>query len=168
MAVVNETSLEELFIKKQPRIIKQLVARKIDPYDAEDIVQEAFYRALKYEDSFDPEKARLDQWFGGILNRCQKDFARDQRMGGLTVEVEDHHIFTDDDFGEDQRAVRAVEDEINSIRSEQARMICHLYFIKQYSMKEITEVLDVCNKVVNTETYRFKMALRAKHGDTLR
>ena len=58
------------------RSVYAYVAYRIgDGHDAEDVTGETFARALRYRDSFDPERGEPIGWLIGIARRCIADLA---------------------------------------------------------------------------------------------
>lgn len=155
--------VEEFYRAKYKHLLRQLVARRIDPYDAEDIIQEAFSRALRYYDSFNPAYCTFGQWFGGILNRCSKDFHRDERLCGMNDEVKEDTLYTEDDFGANNKLVEEIKKEIGKLEGLQ-QQICFLYFIRQQKPRHIVEILDCKNKTVRDYVLRFKHLMRKKYS----
>ena len=157
------TEAEDYFKKSYLFLIKQLVARKIDCYDAEDIVQEAFLRSMVYFDSFDNKYCTYGQWFSGILNRCQKDFHRAEKVQGMSVEIKDNHLMTNEDFGVNNKTVKEIEAEIGRM-AEKSRYICYLYFIRGHTPREISRIVDSKATVVSDIVLQFKKRMLKKYG----
>lgn len=61
--------------------VKKL-SRALGHHNAEDVVQDAYYRILKYE--IDPEI--LDKVFNTILSNCVRQHLRDARMKGMVTD----------------------------------------------------------------------------------
>lgn len=58
--------------------------------DAEDVVQEAFSRAIEYYNSYNPKKCKyFNNWFDVILNNVYKKFITEKKSGGMTKSLDD-------------------------------------------------------------------------------
>lgn len=155
---------EEYFRDSYPYLIKQLVARRIDPYDAEDIVQEAFSRALKYVGSYNPEHGKFGEWFSRILNRCHKDHNRDLQMRGMVVEVKEDHWSCEQDFGHDNKLIEEIKQDISNLNGT-TRDVCYMYYIMSNTPREISKVVEVSPRVAGQMAYMFKQFLIDKYGE---
>lgn len=62
------------------RLIKRMTFRAGTEWDAEDVVQEAYARALRYQDSFDG--TNFDRWFNTILNNALREHKNNE--SGIT------------------------------------------------------------------------------------
>jgi RNA polymerase sigma factor (sigma-70 family) len=51
--------------------------------NAEDVVQEAYTKALTYIDKYNSERGEFDQWFSTILNNVLKDFKKIEHARGV-------------------------------------------------------------------------------------
>lgn len=107
---------------------------------AEDCVQEAFCRAMKYFNAFNPHKASFANWFSTILNNCINDQQRVMRLGGASEEATDDNVEPIEDLGVDIRTVSEVHELINSKKGLYYDIL-DLHFIKGYKPLEIKEVL---------------------------
>lgn len=127
--------------------------RKIRPYVrgydvAEDIVQDAFTRAVSRHKQYDPRKGSLKGWFTKILFSCVWSYLRAVRKSPPTFDID---LVSESELP-------ATEEEINLYEYiENTHNPCHKqvligYFVLGYSYKELAEMLgmtqDNCRKVV--------------------
>ena len=77
--------IEADFLKNRQKHVKRYTFKTGSHADAEDIVQEAYCRALRYRHSFHGDG--FDKWFSTILNNCFFDFKNQQ--GDITGEEYD-------------------------------------------------------------------------------
>ena len=61
--------IEEFYKENFDKLVVQLSRRAGSLENAEDIVQEAFLRALTYKDAYNPKLNQFSTWFNGILRR---------------------------------------------------------------------------------------------------
>lgn len=132
--------------------------------DAEDVVQETFYRAIKYKDSFNPEISDLHQWVNGIFSRCIKDFQRDNRLQGMSLELKEDDIVSGDTIGEDNKTYEEIGNMIKSIKSPVNRQICFLHFVQEYTPREIRQVMDSTPDSIRSVIKRFRKDLQVVYG----
>lgn len=135
-----------------------------DEYLAEDIVQEAFARALDYSDSYNPKIATVETWLKSILYIAGIDHARTEINRGMTREVNEKDLIIEVDLGKVNKMLNEVEREIAELEGEQ-RHICYLYFIRGYKPREIVEATGAKNQTVRTLIYRLAERLREKYED---
>jgi RNA polymerase sigma factor (sigma-70 family) len=137
-----------------------------DWHGGEDVVQEAFTRALRFYPSFDPEKGKIKAWFNGIMFNALRDYQRDSRFGPQS-EAEDFSV--EDMVGE--LSVSNFEEkreylsyEIARTKNPQHREVLHLFFMLGYTSNEITQIVSKMTQTnVTTIVTRFKeKILRAK------
>lgn len=132
--------------------------------DAEDIVQETFTRALKYHNSFNPDISNLHQWVNGIFSRCIKDFQRDKRMQGMSVELKEDDAISGETIGEDNKTLEEIEEMVKRISSPVVKQICYLHFIQQYTPREIVQVVDTTVGNIRTSIWGFRKDLKVVYG----
>jgi RNA polymerase sigma-70 factor (ECF subfamily) len=158
-------TLEEHYKKNYRRLLNIAYGWLGGNYQsAEDVVQETYYRALKYSDSYSEDLSAFDTWITTIFNRCVKDFKKAEREFSGYVELEEHHLVEDEDYLVNLGSVRNMVTEIEDLRPE-ARHIVYLYFIKGYAPREIVKVLDINNKKVRMTVHRFKQRMKLKYGE---
>lgn len=133
-----------------------------DEYLAEDIVQEAFVRALHYSDSYNPKLADLEVWLKSIMYICGVDHKRDEIMRGMTREVEEKDLITESDNGNDNKMLKEIKNEIEELSGMQ-KHICFLYFIRGYKPREIVEATGAKPQTVRTVVYRFSKRLEERY-----
>lgn len=140
--------------------VKRFDGRAGGVMNAEDIVQEAYTRALRYSDSFKPDIHEFGPWFGTILNNCFKDFKAAERPTGPPAEEEGGE--TADDLHYQRTQVKAITDAIEMF-DQPRRDILYLWYIKQYSRADIHKVMDVSKNTIKTVVRRFKLQMREAH-----
>lgn len=87
-----EDQIGEYFKEGYGGLVKRIARRCPNPQDAEDIVMEGFARALKYKDSYRPEKQEIGVWIFTIVLNAYRDFISDLFKQGMTTSVSDHNI----------------------------------------------------------------------------
>jgi len=130
---------------------------------AEDVVQEAFCRAMKYFDAFNPHKASFASWFATILNNCINDQQRIMRLGGASEDITDENVEPLEDLGIDIRTVSEVHALINSKKGLNYDIL-NLHFIKGYKPLEIKEVLGANIFTIRIYLSNFNKEIREMYG----
>lgn len=149
-------AITKLYEEKREDLIRVYKSRA-GANDVEDLVQEAFYRAIVYKDSYRPALVDLEFWMVGILNNCLRDLLN-EKQGNSSMHKE---------LSEEDLVYEMKEDQlqplINKLLKEKegdARQICYLYFVMQYSLKEIRNIIGCSYSNVNNVVDRFKIKLR--------
>lgn len=149
--------INEMFEKKMNLIYKYLIKLGCSEANAEDIVQDTFYKALKYIDGIQTEK--LSSWLFKVAINKYYDLCR---KNNRHIQLSLH----EDIFKESLREDRLVEDFIldsekkeeilkclNSISEVQKNLLLFKYDMG-LSYKEIAEILDVNENTVKTYLFR--------------
>lgn len=108
--------------------------------DGEDIVHEAYSRALLYFPTFDPTVRNFSTWFNTVLSNVYKDFCKSERHGGMTDEFDEEAFDPlDIDFVhiQDVSSLRKFIDKQPPFAIEPLV----LYYVYQYSLSEIDSLL---------------------------
>lgn len=98
-------TIEEHFKTNKLKYTKWLARTSGSIENAEDILQETYYRALRYHEAGDPE--RIDQWMNRILTNCLIDLQNEEKGRGITIEVDEDTSVLECQFG-----VQSLEKEI--------------------------------------------------------
>lgn len=81
--------IEQFYIDNHELYVKRLSRQAGSPSNAEDVVQEAFLRALQYADSYtEREGQNMEKWFNSILRRALVDFKRVETKQGMVASTE--------------------------------------------------------------------------------
>ena len=145
-------------------LVKKLIGRAGGRPNAEDVVQEAFYRALKYQNSY-KDTFEFNPWFNRILNNALRAAKKDVRMRGIVVEVNEEDLAPIDPSQEHEYLLYQVQEEIDK-QPPARREIFDLYFFQGYKPNEICEVVEgYTNGNIRIMLHRFKDTLRKRYGD---
>lgn len=134
-----------------------------DMWLAEEIVQEAYSRALKYSKSYNKKFGNLEQWFSNILYRSGIEFKKSELDKGMVREIKEGDIVEEADFGRNLRAMAELDDNLNTL-GPMARHICYLYFVRGYKPREIVEVTGYKNNTVRQSVKEFSNKMRKKYA----
>jgi RNA polymerase sigma factor (sigma-70 family) len=151
--------IEEHYHKNRRLLVKRMSFRAGD--SAEDIVQEAYARALRYYGSFKQDKL-FDAWFRLILNNAFKEHMNNEK-GFAAVEFEE-----DNQEGVvcNQFSARVVAEIYDLIATKSVVQIEVLtYHLQQgYTAKEVSEITEFSYAACHQIILRFKQELRELYG----
>lgn len=151
------SDIEKHYRDSRGKLVKKLTFRAGTEEAAEDIVQEAYYRALKYFASFNQDED-FNKWFSTILNNCLREYKN----------VEKGH--TNDEFNEEEAEGTActsypghvMRDIFHLIEQKPAvhKEVLYLHFRQEYSPIDISRITDYsyanCHQIIQ----RFRNELK--------
>ena len=138
------------------RLVKGLSRISNGRHNAQDVVQEAYTRSLKYWNSFNLIQD-FNPWFNGILRSCMKDKFKEEKQQGMVYHQEvgsdmHHRPFNRIILNE---VVEVIEREPKNISN-----ILSLYFFYEYKTIEIAEILPENHEKIRTIIHSFRKKLR--------
>ncbi len=163
MNVVEQ--IEDLYKSKYEDLVR-IYKSRAGANDVEDVVQEGFYRALLYKESFNPTYISLSNWLTSILNNCLRDMLREKRDGAAMHDSE-HEPTVDDRCPSDTELEAKILEDIEGKRGD-ARQILWLYFVMGNKPEEIHQVVGDSYKKTELAVYRFKQECQEKYGHLMR
>lgn len=127
---------------------------------AEDIISEAYARAMKYFNCFNPEVNHFSAWFHKILNNVSRDVQRRERNSGMTMrEEESVEVRFDLPFAKEY-----IQNEMDNITNEVHAEIIHHYYINELKPREIYEIMEgVKPTTIRKVAQRFCDVLKEKY-----
>lgn len=149
-------TIEEHYKANRQRLVKRMTFRTGTKEDAEDVIQEAYYRAIKYQRSFDG--SNFDRWFHTILTNCLREH-KNFMKGYSVAEYEEN----------DEEAVACpfypskVMAEIYEMvekRPASQSEILMLYFHQEYSARDISKILPLSYSMIHQTIQRFRNELK--------
>lgn len=150
--------LTEYYEQHRDYHIKATSRRAGGLVNAEDVVQEAFARAVQYISSYD-QGQKMQKWFNSILVNCLRDFMREERNQGMVKQAQDpEYVDIEDAININEKA-----EEIMQVVSElryPAKEIVRRFLVLGYSAKEIARSMDVSRRAVNQALFRFYQKVR--------
>lgn len=125
-------------------------------YLAEEAVQEAFFKALKYYRAYDKE-GDFDKWFGKILTNCINDIKNNERDRGVnhSKEIDDQK-----DMSIEPRAITKELSDLIATQKPQHIEILTMYFLQGFRTKEIAEYLSMSDDRVRYFVSSFRKRVR--------
>jgi len=163
MNVVEQ--IEDLYKSKYEDLVR-IYKSRAGANDVEDVVQEGFYRALLYKDSFNPTYISLSNWLTSILNNCLRDMLREKRDGAAMHDSE-HEPTIDDRCPSDTELETKILEDIEG-KSGNTRQILWLYFIMGNKLEEIQRIVGGSYHNVHRATVDFRLLCQNKYGHLMR
>jgi RNA polymerase sigma factor (sigma-70 family) len=160
MNVPEKLSLERIekhYQDCRERIVKRITFRVGSVEAAEDIVQEAYYRIIKYRDSYHRGRP-LDNWFSTVLRNCISEYKNKER--GQPQPDEDNDV--DDVASSVELYAEYYKDilELIQTKNTEQRIVLEYYFVNQYSPLDIANITEFNYKRVHKMVERFKKELK--------
>jgi len=167
--MITYIDLSIFFKEEYIVLVKRIRARGMQKCDAEDVVQEAFYRALKYSKTYDKERQKIGAWFNTILNNAFKDYRHANFTGEYSFREEDEEIGGElEEFTFNKQVVKEIEQYISTLPEEE-RNVLHSVFIIGYSYKACVQVFGIPFARVQFILQEFRKEMREKYdGNTIR
>ncbi|HVS02267.1 MAG TPA: sigma-70 family RNA polymerase sigma factor [Thermoanaerobaculia bacterium] len=144
-----------------------------NPQDAEDLVQETYFKAYKYYDKFE-EGTNLKAWLFKILkntfiNSYRKKQATPPKADFADIEESFESIVSDEATGqlkdpEEELLTNVLDEDVQRAMDElphDYRMVVLLADLEGFSYKEIAEILDIPVGTVMSRLYRGRRLLES-------
>lgn len=91
-------TFERLYRESYPLVYNYIFRKVLDRTGAEDVTAEAFMRAARYFDRFDPSRAKFSTWVISIARNCLNDYyERSRPTSPLESVPETTYAFEDND-----------------------------------------------------------------------
>ena len=158
----SHEALGALYDRYNRLVFRTAVGITGDPEAAADLMQEAFLRLYRFVERIDPERP-LEPWLSRVTANLAYTWVKRRRWLRPLEEVAEwfvgeiksghHHI------AETEEEWRQVEQAIQALPFSQ-RMVIVLYYINDYSLKEISNVLDVPAGTVKSRLHYGRRALK--------
>lgn len=150
---VLKDQIEEIYNRYKDSVFRVGFSYFKNAIDADDIVQETFFKLMKSEKDFESEE-HLKNWLMKVaVNECKRVtlsswFKRKESLDEYAEKL----VFQEP---EDRDVFRAVMDLPKNYRQP-----VHLYYYEGYSVKEISEIMGIRVSAVTTRLDRARKKLR--------
>lgn len=148
--------IEKHFVANRSRLVKKMFFRSGNMEDAEDIVQEAYYRALKYARGYDG--MHFDQWFSTILNNCLRDQKNMQNNHSLDM-FDEEEAEGSPCTHYSEHVMREVY-ELIATKSLVQQEVLNLHFQQEYSPIDISRMTEHSYAKCHQIILRFRNELK--------
>lgn len=158
---MSALAVEELYEEKYDDYVRMYVSRA-GANDVEDLVQEAFYRALYYADR-QPILVSIEHWFSGIIENCLKDLYREKRNGSsMHDKLTPESAVIEPRF--EEGFTKLLLKEISKKKGDHKNVL-YLYFICGYKVGEVFSVVGGSFAYTKLIIARFKDHLRNNYPE---
>ena len=127
---------------------------------AEDIVQEAFSRAVRYLPSYDEERGTLFTWFNSILFNALRDQQSQNKGQNNFVDVEvlsSVDVLSTVSLQQSAEIATIIDQNLRQVPNHHHRRILELFYVMGYNSREISEIEEgVSQSNVTTVVMRFR------------
>lgn len=150
------STIEKHFKENREKLVKRMTFRCGVREDAEDIVQEAYYRALRYIRSCQDDN--FEKWLSTILNNCLREQKNIQMGHSADVFEEEEAEGTQCPHYSDH-IMREVFKLIDT-KSDVQREVLNLYFRQEYSAIDISRLTNYSYAQCHQIILRFRNELK--------
>lgn len=151
------SDVEEHYRENRNKLVKKLTFRAGTEEAAEDIIQEAYYRALKYFSSFN-QNENFNKWFSTILNNSLREY-KNVEKGHINEIFEEEEAEGTSCTSYPNHVMRDIFKLIEA-KSNVQKEILLLHFKQEYSPIDISRITDYsyanCHQVIQ----RFRNELK--------
>lgn len=172
MAISGETKLilktfEELIIPQKNKLYKTGIAILKNDSDTCDAIQETLISAYKNFESLENVEY-FGTWITRILiNKCYDILRKNKKISYINKELE---VDSDTSYYDMYKAESQVERVLNLIDSD-LKLVAVLYYYDEYSVKEISELLNIPEGTVKSRLSRARNKmydiLKEEEGDII-
>ena len=156
--------LEKHYTQNAGRLVKKYIRIAGSKEAAEDVVQEAYTRALKYYSSYDPS-INFGQWFSRILKNSLHSF-KNAEKGHACEELDEELVEGVEGGAYNKVLIEEIKKEISNYPDD-VKEVLRLYFVHGYSPRSIVKIVEMRYKSISQHIYKFKKDIRDKHGEML-
>lgn len=159
-----QTIIEKHFKFNYNTIVKRVKWRTNgNEADAEDVVMEAYVRALRYKDSFEMGNP-FNYWFGRIVSNALKDWKREQFNSTLTDEFEEDKSVPSKDTSMHDALIQKIALEIDALEEEEHKEVLRLSLMYGFKLRQVVQITNLKYKTIDQIIQRFKARLKEKHN----
>jgi len=149
--------IEAHYRKNFERLVKVLGFRAGGRHNAEDIVQEAYTRALTYWNAFDM-KEDFSAWFKSIQTNAMKDFYQDEIKRGIVNAHQGRDVMHDRPVALDRIKIGEFMKKMET-KPKNIAKILHLSMILGYEHKEVAQQVPENLIFIKNVLQRFRKEL---------
>jgi len=158
------------YTKNKGTLMNKIKRRVFDHQDAEDVLMDAFVKAISYQHAYDP-KQEVGKWFNTILNNAIRDyrtkFLKEKSGANHNANYEfdetlEEMAVIDHNLEIDWATLEAIKQEIAD-RIGTTNTALRMYFLDGYEPKDIAGLTDTTSAVVRSIIHRFKQEMRKKY-----
>lgn len=154
-------ALRHFFAEEYDTLVKRANFRVRNFDDAEDIVMDAFRKAVEYWKSYDPDKRELGAWFNTILNNSVRTFQKEKFMKHIEADPDAEIPVEDSEDIKD--LAEHIQKDLEGIENEERRNVLHLFFNLGYSYQDIELITDTSIRNARYFVEEFRAEMKEKY-----
>ena len=158
--------IEAYYKENYNKLLNKVRGRAGGHPNAEDVVQEAFTRALTYYKSYNPAVKPLDSWFGRILENTLRSHNKDRRAQGMVHDLNEHDLVTFSPSPYLLTFISEIKRDVDNL-SEEKREIVDLNFFQGFTPLDISHIVEANPGAIRTTLSRFREEIREKYGKSM-
>ncbi len=159
ISLCSDSDFEKVLALYNRMIYRLAFARTRNVHDAEDILQEVFFRYVNSHTTFNSEEHRK-AWLLRVTVNCSKDLVSSywhrKRSENIPFGKEPHEELTPQERYDTQSTVLQA---VGSI-PEKYRIVVHLFYFEELSAEQIAAVTDSSVSSVKTRLHRARKMLK--------
>jgi RNA polymerase sigma factor (sigma-70 family) len=155
--------IEKHYKHNYTMFVKRASYRLNSKEDAEDAVQEAYCRALKYATAFEMGM-HFNHWFSRILSNVMKDMIAEKYNRGSHEELDEEKIEGEDDSSYTNKLLDIIYEQIDKVENEEYKQVLQFYFEFGFSLQEINELSPLNYHNIHKIVKTFKKGLTERNS----
>lgn len=153
-------TIEKHYQENFKKLVKRMSFRAGTVQDGEDVVQEAYTRAIKYQTSFNGTD--FNRWFSTILNNALREHKNNEK-GYSQIDSDETNEETVDCRFYPAKVMTEIMQMIDK-RPEVQSEILKLYFQQEYTARDISLILPYSYAQIHQTIQRFRNELKEVYG----
>ena len=158
----KDVSFEELYLESYDVVYNYVSFLMAGSEGAEDVVSEAFMKAARYFQRFDPERAKFSTWVISIAQNCMKSHYRSKRPAVALDDVPES--FFSQPGGQETVDDKHLAAQLLEVLGEEERRLVYMKYYEGRRNTEIAEELGINVSTVSTKLARALERMRATLG----
>lgn len=160
---MDKKVITEHYLINHPRLIKRFQQRVPNKSLAlaEEVVQEAYARALKYFSTYDNKINTFDIWFNKILRNALNDCRQIEKDKGITYQLNEN--FEELSVTKEEKSQYLyILQYIYTIDNNRDKIIISLFYINGYTSKDISIYLGISDNHVRQIILRHRNKIKER------
>ena len=153
-------TIEKHYKENFQHLCKRMSFRAGSKENGEDVIQEAYLRALKYQRSFDG--TNFNRWFNTILNNSLREYKNNEK-GYSTPESEENEEESVQCAFYPSKVMAEIYGMVEGRPAPQSDILM-LYFHQEYTARDISKILPYSYSQVHQTIQRFRNELKDIYG----
>jgi RNA polymerase sigma factor (sigma-70 family) len=153
-----DKTIEQHYLKNYDRLVKRTIYRVPNRSKAlaEECVQEAYLRSIKYFPTFDQKRDSFEKWFEGILRNAVNDCRTIEKNKGVTYELIDEDGVELVPYKREKFTAVAL---LKDISDNRYKAVLSLFLLYGFKTVDIAEHLGMTHTNVRQIIYKYRNKL---------